>query len=1213
MPIISDQDAAEFISGERSVEDITSLSVSELRVICSLLGCESPTTLHKTDLIKFVSLRLFSEVEGEFVSSDIPPTDTCDDVSDDENVAPPDQGNVDSLSNTESFILKQLELQVKLEEAKNVNLDKQIQLANVSKSPVSNSVSQTPHFDLSSAVKVMPKFSDDNVDEFFCAFERLAHVMSWPQKYWTVLLQQALTGKALRAYASLSDNDAMDYAIVKEEILKAYSLVPEAYRKRFRGLCKKPDQTYLEFASVKRDYFSRWLKSTDVTQYDSLVNLILCEDFLSSVNKDVSMYLVDKEFSTIEEAAKQADCFSLRQGKHNNYSSQASRTNTPAFNFKHGKTGNVGTAHKKVNFAPSPNKSSYSPKPTCNFCGRDGHIATFCYRRLKQFEKPKPVLCACGSFVPSTNFPTSSDVAVAKQNATQDLSLASTSALSTANQHASFASENAVASELSASAEKPVAFLAQSCESDAFLQDVNAPVVDKDPNVGTYEAFLSDGTVSVQDNSVPVTVLRDTGSLQTLIRQGVITGKPTGKFVVLSTLFGRSSAPLINVTLNTTCYTGTAMVAEVPELPIPNVDILLGNDLAGSNIDSIFPAPILQEQPDASAELLSLEEDLPEVFPLCAVTRSMTQPRRATLHSLNEELNHDEFEEEKEGDYNLSRLFQPSMHANQSFPDRKLGREALVKAQRDDVSLLPLFEQAQGSESESGPTTSYLLEDGVLFRRWLPPSYSHDDAPWAAINQIVIPSVYRKALLEIAHDGHFSGHFGVRKTQDKIARNFYWPHFKRDVATYVKSCPVCQKVGKPNAKIPLAPLVFVPHVPEPFSVIQIDIVGPLPKTTRGHNYLLTMLDVSTRYVHATPLRVVSAKNIVKSMLDFFSHFGMPRCIQTDGASYFVGNVFKAALNEWGIQHRVSSPYHPQTQGAVERSHQTIKSILKKYALQFDAHWDDDLPYLLFALREVPNESTGFSPSELVFAHEVRGPLHVIRDQLLDSTEKRFSLFDLVSTVKVRMRRCKQLAEEQIIHSKERTKVWYDKRARHREFAVGDKVLALIPLQGRPMQAKFSGPYEVIKKISPTNYIISTPDRRRAQRLCHINMLKEFLSRDAAEPVPVAFVQAPSEEYQQDVEPLFLSSTRVWKQNSAVLEEKLQHLSQLQRDEVLSLINKYPDVFSDKPGRTTAATHDIDVGAAKPIKLPPYRVHPSQVAQVKAELHGRMVFTCDARS
>ena len=155
--------------------------------------------------------------------------------------------------------------------------------------------------------------------------------------------------------------------------------------------------------------------------------------------------------------------------------------------------------------------------------------------------------------------------------------------------------------------------------------------------------------------------------------------------------------------------------------------------------------------------------------------------------------------------------------------------------------------------------------------------------------------------------------------------------------------------------------------------------------------------------------------------------------------------------------------------------------------------------------------------------------------------------DLVSNVKVRMHRCKQLAEEQIVQAKKRTKVWYDKRVRHREFAVGDKVLALIPLQGVPMGAKFSGPYEVIKRLSPTNDIISTPYRRRSQRLCHINMVKEFYTRDPIESVPVAFVRTPDEDIgepqeEDDVNPLFLSFTRVWLNNSTVLEEKRISLS-----------------------------------------------------------------------
>lgn len=1220
MPIISETDAAEFLSQGHTPDDLAHLTVPELRVICSLLNCGSVTSLTKVDLLNILIQRLFGETdiesEQDVNNSMITHTQshTFDPESSDvvgegtQNL--PSQIDSDPINSNEHVRLRELELKIKLEQVtldkQSLILDKQIQLATLNKSSANaSSTSPAPQFDFSSAVKVMPRFSDANVDEFFSSFERLARVMHFPRKYWTVLLQQALTGKAQRVYASLSDSEAEDYDTLKEEILKAYSLVPEAYRKRFRMLHKRPEHTFLEFASMKRDSLNKWLKSKDVSSFDSLVNLILVEDFLRTVNRDVSLYLVDKECDTIEEAAKQADCYSLRHGKRINDNSNGNnpshfqqqspqRTTSPHFKSKDVKSHNVGTAPSKPSFTKSPSSS----KRTCTFCGKDGHIATYCYRRLKAFEKPRPVMCACGSSIPSKTFSASSDASVlpvAKQNANnvqQNLSVASKSALSTVPQQASFASENALAPELSASAEKPVAFLAQPIESDAVSAD-------KDPNLGTYEAFISAGTVSVKGNSVPVTVLRDTGSLQTLIRKGIVSGEPSGKYVVLSTLWGTNSAPLIDVVLDTQCYSGPATIAEVPQMPVPNVDVLLGNDLAGACIGSFLPAPIVQEQPESSAELMSLEKDLPDVFPLCAVTRSMTQARHSVVSGSEQR--------EVEGDdTDLTTLFQPSVLPNQSLADTDVGRKALVTAQRDDESLLPLFDQVGSHSHDSGPTTTYFLDEGVLCRRWLPPNYPQHDAPWAAVIQIVAPEKYRKSLLELAHDGHLSGHFGVRKTQEKLLKHFFWPHLRKDVAAYVRSCYVCQKVGKVNSKIQVAPLIKVPHVPEPFSVVQIDVVGPLPKTTRGHQYILTLLDVATRYVHATPLRVITAKGVVKGLLDFFSHFGMPRRIQTDGASYFVGNVFKAALAEWGVSHNVSSPYHPQTQGAVERSHQTIKSILRKYALQFHTHWDDDLPYLLFAMREVPNESTGFSPSELVFAHEVRGPLHVIRDKLLERTEKSISLIDLISDVKVKMRKCRQLAEQQINQSKERTKAWYDKRARHREFKTGDKVLILLPLPGQPLRAKFSGPYEVIKKISPTNYIVSTPDRRRSQRLCHVNMMKEFHLRDSADPVPVAFVQASQdscEEFQEeeDHSPLFLSSTRVWLDNSTALTEKLQHLSLPQRTEVLALFQKYQAVFSDKPGLTNAAVHDIDVGNAKPIKLAPYRVHPSRVNQIKNEL------------
>ena len=114
IPIISDKDAADFISGERTMDDFVSLSVSELKVVCNLLGCQSVTTLNKTDLVNFLSHRLFPEIEGESGTSDIllPTHAQNDTLDDDENnqqtqVEPPEQSNSDSQNRADFFSLRQ--------------------------------------------------------------------------------------------------------------------------------------------------------------------------------------------------------------------------------------------------------------------------------------------------------------------------------------------------------------------------------------------------------------------------------------------------------------------------------------------------------------------------------------------------------------------------------------------------------------------------------------------------------------------------------------------------------------------------------------------------------------------------------------------------------------------------------------------------------------------------------------------------------------------------------------------------------------------------------------------------------------------------------------------------------------------------------------------------------------------------------------------------
>ena len=194
---------------------------------------------------------------------------------------------------------------------------------------------------------------------------------------------------------------------------------------------------------------------------------------------------------------------------------------------------------------------------------------------------------------------------------------------------------------------------------------------------------------------------------------------------------------------------------------------------------------------------------------------------------------------------------------------------------------------------------------------------------------------------------------------------------KKDVKKFVNSCHTCQLIGKPNQVIPKAPLIKIPIVGEPFEEIVVDVVGPLPRSKKGNQFILTIIDRMSRYPEGIPLRNVKAKTIVECLICFFTRFGLPKVIQTDNGSYFKGNYFKEHISSLGIKHYTSTPYHPESQDVVERMHQTLKSILKKMSIDEVTRWDEKLPYALFALRAATNESVGFSPFNLVFGHKVR--------------------------------------------------------------------------------------------------------------------------------------------------------------------------------------------------------------------------------------------------
>jgi len=189
-------------------------------------------------------------------------------------------------------------------------------------------------------------------------------------------------------------------------------------------------------------------------------------------------------------------------------------------------------------------------------------------------------------------------------------------------------------------------------------------------------------------------------------------------------------------------------------------------------------------------------------------------------------------------------------------------------------------------------------------------------------------------------------------------------------------------------RVPLNPVAIET---EPFKKIAIDIVGELPRTTTSYKYILTIVDYATRYPEAIPC----SKAVADALVQYFCRVGIPQKLVSDQGSNFVGELMAQLYDQLGITKIKTSVYHPEANDLVERFNGTLKLMLKRFVQERVQNWDKFLPYLLFAYREVPCESTGYSPFELLFGRTVRGLLAVIKETWL---EKQPSGSNLVSHV-----------------------------------------------------------------------------------------------------------------------------------------------------------------------------------------------------------------------
>ena len=183
-----------------------------------------------------------------------------------------------------------------------------------------------------------------------------------------------------------------------------------------------------------------------------------------------------------------------------------------------------------------------------------------------------------------------------------------------------------------------------------------------------------------------------------------------------------------------------------------------------------------------------------------------------------------------------------------------------------------------------------------------------------------------EGLMYIAHDHELSGHFGIDATYERVKEKYYWKGMRRDIEIYVKSCDSCQRRGKPIGKHELN----VIKVKEPFYQIGIDVVGPLPITERNNRYIVTAMDYFTKWPEARALETADAKEIARFIYeDIICRHGCPKKILSDRGSHFNNKLVELLMEEFQIKHNFSTPYHPKTNGLIERFNKTLCESLAK--------------------------------------------------------------------------------------------------------------------------------------------------------------------------------------------------------------------------------------------------------------------------------------------
>ena len=447
-------------------------------------------------------------------------------------------------------------------------------------------------------------------------------------------------------------------------------------------------------------------------------------------------------------------------------------------------------------------------------------------------------------------------------------------------------------------------------------------------------------------------------------------------------------------------------------------------------------------------------------------------------------------------------------------------RERIKRDTRQDsrwAEVISQLESAQNNELIIGDRT-YRLTGGLLEMR---DNEKKKRTQW----RLVVPDVpeLKKQIMRELHEVPYSGHLGYHKTLKNIQRSFYWPEHTLDIRDFVLGCSVCQQ-EKAVHRVPAGLLQPLKLPEQKWADVSMDYIMGLPKSEAGNDGILTIVDRATKMVHLAPVKqTITAADTARLYWNTVGKLhGIPRSIVSDRDPRFVSKFWRELWKILGSSLRMSSAYHPQTDGQTEAMNRVVEMVLRctLHAGQEGSNWEKLLSTVEFVINNSPTQATGYTPFYLNYGFHPCTPADLIRDS--DST-----MIEGVNQFVDRMKRNFSTATKFLHRAQDRMKGQADQKRREQRFSSGDQVLLStehLNMKNAPirkLKKRFVGPFFVVRQVGPVAYELDLPEQWKIHNIFHVSLLRPFRTSSWTSPTTAGQVEElePEEDEPYEVEKL----------------------------------------------------------------------------------------------